>query len=114
MGHFTNLLGRALAFGATVLTDANTISVPPSRLLPLFTIIKHVIADNGGTAIARKWHLARCGDECILNLFSLVPQLVPNYRAPYTGAYSKQDRVTRLVALVDTNRVLLTYDSAML
>ncbi len=28
IGHFANLLGRALAFGGTVLTDANTISVP--------------------------------------------------------------------------------------
>jgi uncharacterized repeat protein (TIGR01451 family) len=28
VGHFVNLLGRALAFGGTVTTDANTISVP--------------------------------------------------------------------------------------
>jgi len=28
IGHFANLTGRALAFGGTVLTDANTISIP--------------------------------------------------------------------------------------
>src|ERR1019366_4816006 len=28
VGHFANLTGRALAFGGTVTTDANTISVP--------------------------------------------------------------------------------------
>lgn len=29
IGHFANLTGRALAFGGTVTTDANTITVPP-------------------------------------------------------------------------------------
>jgi hypothetical protein len=28
IGHFANLTGRALAFGGTVTTDANTITVP--------------------------------------------------------------------------------------
>jgi hypothetical protein len=28
IGHFANLSGRALAFGGTVTTDANTITVP--------------------------------------------------------------------------------------
>lgn len=30
LGHFANLSGRALAFGSTVTTDANTITVPPT------------------------------------------------------------------------------------
>lgn len=30
IGHFANLTGRALAFGGTVTTDANTITVPPA------------------------------------------------------------------------------------
>ncbi|MCR4275781.1 MAG: ice-binding family protein [Candidatus Parcubacteria bacterium] len=30
LGHFASLLGRALAFGSTVTTDANTITVPPA------------------------------------------------------------------------------------
>lgn len=34
VGHFANLTGRALAFGGTVTTDANTISVPVCAPLP--------------------------------------------------------------------------------
>lgn len=34
LGHFATLLGRALAFGGTVTTDANTITVPPACVAP--------------------------------------------------------------------------------
>jgi Ice-binding-like/IPTL-CTERM motif len=34
IGHFANLTGRALAFGGTVLTDANTITVPTCAAIP--------------------------------------------------------------------------------
>lgn len=34
IGHFANLTGRALAFGGTVTTDANTITVPTCAAIP--------------------------------------------------------------------------------
>lgn len=46
LGHFANLLGRALAFGHTVTTDSNTITVPPSTAT--LRVEKVVV---GGTAI---------------------------------------------------------------
>jgi hypothetical protein len=53
LGHFANLSGRTLAFGSTVTTDSNTISVPPATL----RIIKNVINNNGGTATAASFSL---------------------------------------------------------
>ncbi len=57
LGHFSNLLGRALAFGSTVTTDANTITVPTCTAPPppggssdgTITVVKTVINDNGRT-----------------------------------------------------------------
>jgi uncharacterized repeat protein (TIGR01451 family) len=57
IGHFTNLLGRALAFGGTVLTDANTIAVPTATPLANLQVIKTVINDNGGIATASSFNL---------------------------------------------------------
>ena len=45
LGHFANLLGRVLAFGHTVTTDSNTITVPTT-----LHVIKLVVNANGGTA----------------------------------------------------------------
>lgn len=45
IGHFSTLLGRALAFGGTVTTDANTITVPAT-----LHVIKAVNNTGGGTA----------------------------------------------------------------
>ncbi len=53
LGHFTNLLGRTLAFGSTVTTDANTITVPTT-----LTLNKVVINNNGGSAVATAWTLS--------------------------------------------------------
>ncbi len=43
IGHFANVLGRALAFGHTVTTDSNTITVP--------TTLRVVKVVSGGTAV---------------------------------------------------------------
>ena len=60
IGHFVNLSGRILAFGRTVTTDSNTISVPTGCTVPpaTLTVIKHIINNNGGTATAGNWNLA--------------------------------------------------------
>jgi Ice-binding-like/Prealbumin-like fold domain len=50
MGHFANLAGRALAFGKTVTTDANTITVSAVSNLTTLRVIKLVVNGNGGTA----------------------------------------------------------------
>jgi hypothetical protein len=47
IGHFANLQGRALAFGGTVTTDANTISVPGAPVAATLNVVKLVV---GGTA----------------------------------------------------------------
>lgn len=46
LGHFANLLGRTLAFGSTVTTDANTITVPTT-----LRVIKAVVNTGGGTKV---------------------------------------------------------------
>lgn len=47
LGHFANLLGRALAFGGTVTTDANTITVPSGSSLATLRVIKLLVNGNG-------------------------------------------------------------------
>lgn len=47
LGQFVHLEGRLLAFGSTVTTDANTITVPTT-----LNVVKTVVNDNGGTAVA--------------------------------------------------------------
>lgn len=47
LGQFVHLEGRLLAFGSTVTTDANTITVPTT-----LNVIKTVVNDNGGTSVA--------------------------------------------------------------
>lgn len=39
LGHFANLSGRALAFGGTVTTDANTITVPTGCVAPVAPVV---------------------------------------------------------------------------
>lgn len=56
LGHFANLLGRALDFATTVTTDANTITAPTT-----LTLNKVVINDNGGGALNTAWTLAAAG-----------------------------------------------------
>lgn len=46
IGHFVNLLGRLLAFGHTVTTDSNTITVPTT-----LRVVKVVDNTGGGTAV---------------------------------------------------------------
>jgi uncharacterized repeat protein (TIGR01451 family) len=62
IGQFTDVLGRLLAYGSTVTTDKNIITVPtcaaavvpppsiPAKNYNTITVIKHIINDNGGTA----------------------------------------------------------------
>lgn len=47
LGHFANLLGRALDFATTVTTDANIITVPTT-----LHVVKLVVNTGGGTAVA--------------------------------------------------------------
>jgi hypothetical protein len=62
IGHFANLNGRALAFGGTVTTDADTITVPacstgaPVPTLPQWAVIAMVLllALGGFTAMRRR------------------------------------------------------------
>ncbi|HUX35927.1 MAG TPA: ice-binding family protein [Candidatus Paceibacterota bacterium] len=52
VGHFVNLRGRLLAFGHTVTTDSNTITVPTT-----LHVIKLVVNGNGGTAVASSFNI---------------------------------------------------------
>jgi uncharacterized repeat protein (TIGR01451 family) len=56
VGANTTWLGRALAFGGTVTTDTDTITVP-NCTLPIYHVIKQVVNDNGGTAVAGEFNL---------------------------------------------------------
>lgn len=58
IGHFANVLGRLLAYGHTVTTDSNTITAPTcGASAPIIHIIKNVINNNGGSALANAWNL---------------------------------------------------------
>lgn len=61
IGHFANLTGRALAFGGTVTTDANTITVPTCAAF-----------DGGGTAIPTFSEWAMITLAALLTLFGFV------------------------------------------
>lgn len=77
LGHFANLLGRTLAFGSTVTTDSNTITVPDCPVettpdegddVPLagtVTVVKTVINDNGGTAVVDDFDLFFDGEAVV-------------------------------------------------
>jgi Ice-binding-like len=57
-GNFASLLGRAFAFGGTVTTDANTITVPSTSSLATLHVIKVVSNSNGaGTAVSSDFNL---------------------------------------------------------
>ncbi|MCR4325604.1 MAG: ice-binding family protein [Patescibacteria group bacterium] len=56
VGHFVHMSGRLLAFGHTITTDSNTISIPPAAPATL-NVIKHVVNDNVGTSTASAWTL---------------------------------------------------------
>lgn len=59
IGSTVNWVGRALAFGGTITSDADTITAPtcaapdPTTL----TVIKHVVNDNAGVATSSAWTL---------------------------------------------------------
>ena len=60
LGHFVNLTGRLFAFGSTVTTDSNTITVPtctPPVVAPILTVTKDVINDNEGTKVIANFPL---------------------------------------------------------
>jgi len=72
LGHFANLLGRALAFGGTVTTDANTINTPTCAAESSGTsregtinVVKTVINDNGGTKVVADFPLFVNGSSVI-------------------------------------------------
>ena len=60
LGHFTNILGRLLAFGSTVTADTNIITAPSCGSTPLATlhIIKTVDNSNGGTATSSDFSMS--------------------------------------------------------
>jgi len=47
VGHFNHLSGRLLAFGGTVTTDANTITVPTCAGVNSITVVKNTIGADG-------------------------------------------------------------------
>ncbi|MDZ7831480.1 MAG: IPTL-CTERM sorting domain-containing protein [Desulfobacterales bacterium] len=60
IGENANLLGRALAFGGTVTTDTNLITVPICPLSPAQLILEKTV--DGGTASATDFFLTATGD----------------------------------------------------
>lgn len=66
VGANTTWLGRALSFGWTVTTDTDTITVPNCAPATLH-IVKQVINDNGGLAIANAFnlHVRRAGIDVV-------------------------------------------------
>lgn len=60
LGHFANILGSLFAFGSTVTTDTNVISVPSCGSVSPATlhIIKSVDNTNGGTATSSDFKLS--------------------------------------------------------
>lgn len=66
VGSTVNWTGRALAFGGTVTTDTDTITaptcgaplvIPPTSTLATLHVVKQVVNNSGGTAIASNFNL---------------------------------------------------------
>lgn len=103
LGHFANLLGRTMAFGSTVTTDANTITVPtgctatsaPSSAgnYNTITVIKQVINDSGGTATYSDFPLFINGNSTASGqtksfapgIYTITETNLPGYTRTFTG-----------------------------
>lgn len=71
IGNLTSLIGRVLAFGGTVTTSNNSITVPSAcNIMPrsTLTLIKTVTNDNGGNAVDTDWTLSAIGSSTISGL----------------------------------------------
>jgi uncharacterized repeat protein (TIGR01451 family) len=92
LGHFANLLGRALSYGGTVTTDANTISLPPPPAM--LKVIKTVMNTNGQTKTVNDFPLFVNGASVISGAINTFPPGAyavtetsnPNYAAVFSGA----------------------------
>jgi uncharacterized repeat protein (TIGR01451 family) len=89
IGHFANLLGRALAFGGTVTTDSNTIIAPST-----IEVVKTVMNDNGGNKTVADFPLFVNGAPVVsgaINAFlspaayTITETTDPNYAQSFSG-----------------------------
>jgi uncharacterized repeat protein (TIGR01451 family) len=96
LGHFANLSGRALAFGGTVTTDANTLTVPTCTVPPLpatIDVVKTVVNDNGRTKVVSDFPLFVNGTPVISGVTTVFPvgaytiteTADPNYIQTFSG-----------------------------
>jgi len=118
LGHFANLLGRALSFNGTVTTDANTVTVPPPLVIPPPTlkVIKTVVNDNGRTKTVSDFPLFVNGASVVsgaTNTFSPGAYVVtetsdPNYTAAFSGACDASGNVS--LAPGDSKTCTITND----
>lgn len=65
IGHFANLLGRALAFGGTVTTDADTISVPPPAPVPATLHVIKLVVGGAATSSDFTLHVKLAGSDVV-------------------------------------------------
>ncbi|MEI7511202.1 MAG: ice-binding family protein [Candidatus Peregrinibacteria bacterium] len=110
IGANTTWIGRALAFGGTVTTDANTITVPTCTLAaPTLRVIKIVINNNGGTKTVNDFPLFVNGVAVISGAITSFPASVTPYavteptNAQYTQTFSGDCNVSGNVTLSSGN-----------
>ena len=78
IGNSANLTGRALAFGGTVTTDTNTITVPTcSALAAQLELLKTVDNTGGGTASTTDFTLTATGPTIVTGTTPVGPANVP-------------------------------------
>lgn len=71
LGEFVHLEGRLLAYGSTVTTNANTITVPTIASSPAtLHVVKTVINDDGGTATASDFTMNVTGTNVSTSTFA--------------------------------------------
>jgi hypothetical protein len=126
IGHFANLLGRALDFATTVTTDANIITVPTT-----LHVVKLVVNTGGGTAVAGDFSVniklagtdvanspavgvVTPGRSYALAAGTYVVSETPNasYTTTFSGACNASGSVTLAVGDDATCTVINTYNIA--
>ncbi len=68
LGHFANLLGRALDFQTTVIADTNIITVPTAPSTATLTLVKTITNNNGGARPLADFPLTATGTTTITGI----------------------------------------------
>lgn len=113
IGANSTLVGKALAFGGTVTTDTDTITVPTCAVTPAssssvatITVVKNIINDNGGTKKITDFPLfvnttpVVSGYTVVFpnnTFYAITETKNPNYTQSFSGDCNAKGEITSLI-----------------